>query len=538
MFLRLFNRLIVILIIKTSYNYVFIYFLIHFLIYSLSQNLKTLQKMKKLILSLAAAMAIVSCSKNDDIPQENVEQQTELLTKDQINSKIQESIDTKGDFFWTDTDAHTIWSAVKHGDNMLTIGYGNSADEFQKNSSSDLIKDDIIKLVRTIENTNNSTKGKDELYVDQTLNIIDIKVDNKETIEALLKDSRVRYLEPATYKLETQDGVSKSGEGFGCGYSSRTLSSSDYRTIAPGARVPWNFDIHNIPSAWNYSTGRGITVAVIDSGLSPDQKWMNQYFNDGYSSGRTVQKYGTYVDSWWAWSNNYDGVNDKCGHGTSMASVATAPRNNDNLPVGVAYNANLVTYRAVQNVLIDDYHEKRGVAEALTAIGNRSDIKIVSMSIGSPFSSSRVADAIRYAYNRGKLIIAAGGTSTSVTNWYGVIFPANMNETVAVTGLKEGRYTRCGNCHSGSKIDFTIEMERNSGNFVPVLSYYNGASNYVGGSSVATATTAGIAALVWARNPGWSRSQVLDKMKRAGEFYPNRNSSFGYGNIDALKAVQ
>ncbi|WP_132793193.1 S8 family peptidase [Tenacibaculum skagerrakense] len=494
--------------------------------------------MKKLILSLAAAMAIVSCSKNDDIPQENVEQQTELLTKDQINSKIQESIDTKGDFFWTDTDAHTIWSAVKHGDNMLTIGYGNSADEFQKNSSSDLIKDDIIKLVRTIENTNNSTKGKDELYVDQTLNIIDIKVDNKETIEALLKDSRVRYLEPATYKLETQDGVSKSGEGFGCGYSSRTLSSSDYRTIAPGARVPWNFDIHNIPSAWNYSTGRGITVAVIDSGLSPDQKWMNQYFNDGYSSGRTVQKYGTYVDSWWAWSNNYDGVNDKCGHGTSMASVATAPRNNDNLPVGVAYNANLVTYRAVQNVLIDDYHEKRGVAEALTAIGNRSDIKIVSMSIGSPFSSSRVADAIRYAYNRGKLIIAAGGTSTSVTNWYGVIFPANMNETVAVTGLKEGRYTRCGNCHSGSKIDFTIEMERNSGNFVPVLSYYNGASNYVGGSSVATATTAGIAALVWARNPGWSRSQVLDKMKRAGEFYPNRNSSFGYGNIDALKAVQ
>lgn len=485
---------------------------------------------------MAIAMAIVSCSKNEDIPQENTTQQTELLTKEQINAKIQESIDLKGDFFWMETDAHTIWSAIKHGDNMLTIGYGDSKDEFQKGPKSDAIKDNLISLVRSLEKTT-SNKEKDELYVDATLNIIDIKVENKETVEALLNDERVRYLEPATYKLENEN--TRSGDGFGCGFASQNLNSADYRTVAPGARVPWNFDIHNIPAAWNYSTGRGVTVAVIDTGLSPNQRWMNQYFNDGYSSGRTVQKYGTFVDSWWAWSNNYDGVNDKCGHGTSMASAATAPRNNDNLPVGVAYNANLVSYRSVQNVLIDDYHEKRGVAEALTAIGNRSDINIVSMSIGSPFSSSRVRDAIRYAYNRGKLIFAAGGTSTSVTNWYGVIFPANMSETVAVTGIIEGQYKRCGNCHSGSKIDFTIEMERSgSGKTVPVLSSNDGAANYVGGSSVATATTAGIAALVWSKNPTWSRSQVLDKMKRAGEFYPNRNSSFGYGNIDALKAVQ
>lgn len=493
--------------------------------------------MKKFALSMALAMIVVSCSKNEDMPQENIEQQAELLTKEQIDNKIKESIDTKGDFFWMDTDALTIWSAVKHGDNMLTIGYGESKNEFQKGPKSDMLKNDLIALVRDLEGSMNNQKGKDDLYVDENLNIIDIRVENKATITALLNDERVRYLEPASYAL-TSD-INKSSEGFGCGFSSQNLNSADYRTVAPGARVPWNFDIHNIPAAWNYSTGRGVTVAVIDTGLSPNQRWMNQYFNDGYSSGRSLQKYGTFVDSWWAWSNNYDGVNDKCGHGTSMASAATAPRNNDNLPVGVAYNANLVSFRSVENVLIDDYHEKRGVAEALTAIGNRSDINIVSMSIGSPFSSSRVSDAIRYAYNRGKLIFAAGGTSTGATNWYGVIFPANMNETVAVTGLIEGQNKRCSNCHSGSKIDFTIEMERSgSGNNVPVLSSNDGAANYVGGSSVATATTAGIAALVWAKNPSWTRSQVLDKMKRAGENYPNRSSSFGYGNIDALKAVQ
>ncbi|SNR16717.1 S8 family peptidase [Tenacibaculum jejuense] len=498
--------------------------------------------MKKLLLTLAVAGAIVSCSTNDETTDQIVpEQQTELLSKSQINNLIKESLESSGDFNWMDTNAQTIWSAIQHGDNLLTIGYGGDPGQFQRNAASSNIKDNLINLVRSMESNDSTLSGRatDNLYVDENINVIDIKVENIATIEALLSNNTVRYLEPASYTLDTNEGLAaRSGEGFGCGFRSQNIASSDYRTVSPAARVPWNFDIHNIPAAWNYSTGRGVTVAVIDSGLSPEQRLMNQNFNTGQSSGRTVQKFGTYIDSIWPWSNNYDGVNDKCGHGTNMASVATAPRNGNNLPVGVAYNANLVTYRAVQNVLIDDYHEKRGVAEALTALGNRSDVKVISMSIGSPFGISRVRDAIKYAYNRGKMIIAAGGTSTSFTTWFGVIFPANMNETVAVTGLKEGRYVRCGNCHSGSKIDFTIEMERNSGNFVPVLSSYNGAARYVGGSSVATATTAGIAALVWSKNPTWTRAQVLDKMKRAGEFYPNRNSNFGYGNIDALKAVR
>ncbi len=496
--------------------------------------------MKRILLSLTMVAVLFSCSKNEEVPVQ--EQQQDQLSRKEINAKIKASIEATGDFLWSNADVHTIWSALQHGENLLTIGYGASKSEFQKSASSESIKNEIINLVNQIEGRESSSKEAKEYYADEVVNYIDIKVSNKETIATLLKDPRVRYIEPAAYSVfENNDEIQERSEGkSGCGYSSSNLASADYRTVAPGARVPWSFDAHNIPAAWNYSTGRGVTVAVIDTGLSPEQRWMNQYFNDGYSSGRSVQKYGTFVDSWWSWSNNYDGVNDKCGHGTSMASVATAPRNNDNLPVGVAYNANLVSYRAVENVVIDDYHEKRGVAEALTALGNRSDVKVISMSIGSPFSIGRVSDAVKYAYSRGKMIIAAGGTSTSFTTWYGVIFPASMSETVAVTGVKEGQYDNCDVCHTGSKIDFTIQMQRTNGtdNKVPILSYYDQQSNYVGGSSVATATTAGIAALVWAKNPSWSRSQVLNKLRQASDFYPNKNSEFGYGNIDALKAVQ
>ncbi|QTE22246.1 S8 family peptidase [Polaribacter cellanae] len=499
--------------------------------------------MKKIIISCILITAFFACSKEENFSIQ--EEQQEILTKEEINAKIEKSLKTTGDFKWTDTDAYTIWSALEHGNNILTIGYGTSKKHFKKSAISKNIKEEVLQLVYKYERKNNAAKSsKKEFYVDENINIIDISVKSIATVKALLKDKKVRYIEPADYhfysKRKNFQERSSSLSSSGCGFEEKTLALTDYTTVAPGAKVPWSFSAHNIPAAWNYSTGQGVTVAIIDTGLSPEQKWMNQYFNDGYSSGRTVQKYGTFVDSWWFWSNNYDGVNDKCAHGTSMASIATAPRNNDNLPVGVAYNANLVTYRAVENVFIDDYHEIRGISEALTALGNRRDVKVISMSIGTLFSIGKIKDAIKYAYSKGKMIVAAGGTSTKYTRWYGVIFPANMNETVAVTGVKEGSYSNCDVCHSGSKIDFTVQMQRSNStnNTVPVLSYYNKKENYVGGSSVATATTAGIAALVWAKHPTWTREQVLEKMRQSADFYPNKNSEFGYGNINALKAVQ
>jgi serine protease len=198
-------------------------------------------------------------------------------------------------------------------------------------------------------------------------------------------------------------------------------------------------------------------------------------------------------------------------------------------------------YRATSDVVINGSKEKKGVKNALVGAGNRSDVKVISMSIGDVFSSGTVKDGVRYAYNRGKLIVAAAGTSLTWTSWVGVIFPANMNETTAVTGIRDGSpMQRCNTCHDGSKVDFVAVMQRrsNTDRTSLTLSRSNNNPGYVGGSSAATATTAGIAALVWATNPSQSRSQVLNRMKQAASFYPGRNGSFGWGIIDANQAVR
>ena len=162
------------------------------------------------------------------------------------------------------------------------------------------------------------------------------------------------------------------------------------------------------------------------------------------------------------------------------------------------------------------------------------------MSIGDVFWSNKVADGVYYAYNRGKLLFAAAGTSLTWTNWWGVIFPATMSQTVAVTGVKEGYpLTRCSTCHDGSEVDFIVPMQRrnDNGRTSLTLAMSGNVPAYVGGSSAATATTAGVAALVWATSPGSSRNTILNRLKNAASIYPSRDSNFGWGMIDANYAV-
>ncbi|WP_042722277.1 S8/S53 family peptidase [Flavobacterium sp. B17] len=498
--------------------------------------------MKKNVFYLFMLFFIFTACNRDDLQNSaaNIEiAQKDPLSARQINEKINETIKTKGRFSWKESSDHFVWSAIFQGNKIASIGFGSSFDR-SLTPDNKAIEAEILKVIEQYEGKNDRIL----LSSDQYLNQMDVAIEKQETVIALRKMKNIRYVEPADYRYfenEKQFGnaAKSSSSSSGCGFESTALSTADYTTVSPNAKAPWSFTKHNIINAWSYSTGAGVTIGVIDSGVSPEQSLLGSSFNNGLSSGRSISKNGVYVDSVWPWSTGYDGSADQCGHGTSMASAMAAPRNNMGQPVGVAYNANLVTYRAASNVVLDGYHEQNGVKIAFTELGNNSNVKIISMSMGHIFSVGKIEDGVKYAYSKGKLIFCAGGTSTSFTNFVGVIFPAWMPETQAITGVKENTSNqKCDVCHSGDEIDFTYQMERASGNSIPVLSYYNGQTDYVGGSSVATASTAGIAALVWAKNPSWTRDQVLNKMRQSATYYPTPNSSYGYGNINVLQAVQ
>ncbi|KMQ58702.1 serine protease [Chryseobacterium angstadtii] len=498
--------------------------------------------MKKSVFYLLALFFVLnSCNNSDELQNEGPKTETvqkDPLTGKQINGEINSTIKNTGSFNWKNASDHLLWSAVFRGNRMVSIGFGSSANDFDRSLSADskAMEAEVLEVIKKYENA-----GQERFLLasDQYLNQIDVIIEKPETITALRKMKTIRYVEPGDYHyFEIENGLNpnakSSGSSSGCGFESTALNAADYTTTTPNARVPWAFTQHNIPNAWSHSTGAGVTIGLIDTGVSPEQTLLGSNFNTGASSGRTISKFGSYVNG-----STTDGPADQCGHGTKMAAVMAAPKNNAGLPVGVAYNANLITYRAAANVVLETSSEQNGVKTAFTDLANNTSVKIISMSMGHIFSVGKIEDGVKYAYSKGKLIFCAGGTSTSFTTFVGVIFPASMSETQAVTGVKEGTSNqKCDVCHSGSQIDFTFQMERSNGNTVPVLSYYNNQADYVGGSSVATAATAGIAALVWSKNPSWTREQVLNKMRQSATYYPTVNSSYGYGNINVLKAVQ
>lgn len=502
--------------------------------------------MRKSITFFLLLLLIAACTKEEEnlikpsIKDAEIIQELDPMSPSEINAYIKSEIENTGSFEWNNASDHLLWSASVHGNNIITIGYGVDAYSNHKSSENISIKNKFIDKINKLETNINKSDKETLLYDDGVLNYIDVIILDLETVKEIRKEDNIRYIEPSGYNFFSYEQTSKSGSG--CSTDAASVNTNDYRTVSPGCLVPWTFDNHNITQAWAYSTGENITVGLVDTGVSDYQSLLGSSFSDGIStSSRYVYKYGTYVDSWLPWATTTDGYHDKCGHGTSMAATIASPRNDNSMPVGVAYNCNLISYRATEDVVLDGYQEQKGVANAITNLANTSSVKIISMSIGHIITIGKISDAIIYAYSKGKLIFAAGGTSTWFTNWVGVTFPASMSETVAVTGITdEYGYEECEICHTGVKIDFTVIMERyyDTNRHSVCLGYYNNQIDYVGGSSVSTAFTAGIAALVWSKYPSWSRDQILTKLKQSADFYPNKDSNFGYGNIDALAAVQ
>ena len=505
--------------------------------------------MKKFTLIVAGiAFLLAGCSKKEEpfmiLPAENVLKEKsnpaavpdgEAYSKSKVDGFVKQTLEERNDFHWEWVELRMLWSALQSGDHSLAIGYkpaetgdiSNTIHELnirtgEWKSVHDALIDFIVKELSAATGT--PIKWEDILVEDDPiLPILTIKLTNKTVLTRLYNLKNVRYLEPLDYYPEETER-----SGSGCDGSTTTVNSSDWTTITPNCKQPWNYASTNIPAAWNISTGTGVTIGVIDAGISSSQSLLGLNFNNGLSTGRTITTDYTIGTSAYT----------TCAHGTSMSGLAAGARNNLNSSIGVAYNANLHFIRGCNDVVLESSAEKTGVKNALVKMGDLPAVKIVSMSVGSPFSSSVLEDGVNYAYGRGKMLFAAAGTSFSWTSWWGVVYPAALTKCVAITGVKENGNT-CASCHDGSQVDFTIPMERNNNSNRNTVSLAPNGFNptYAGGSSCATAMSAGIAGLIWSARPTLTREQVLNALKTTSQNYPSINSSRGYGNINAGAAV-
>jgi type VII secretion-associated serine protease mycosin len=278
----------------------------------------------------------------------------------------------------------------------------------------------------------------------------------------------------------------------------------------------WYLDAMDASGMWKLSTGEGVKVAVIDSGVNPETPSLK-----GQVLVDEVPK-----------AVAYHATRDFNSHGTSMAELIAGTGAGGGLK-GLAPGAKIVPYRVQgEGMKGEELTKSASVAQAVRAAAD-TDVKIINMSLGSPYTYPGEEEAIKYAYSKGKLLFAAVGNEAEKKN--PISYPAAYPYVVGVAAADE--HGKVGNfSQHGNYIDLA-----SPGLDVPTWcdtkfrSYCDGE-----GTSMASAITSGSAALIWSAHPNWTANQVLRTLiDTAGRDWPkDRPSNYlGYGLIRPKRVV-
>ncbi|MCJ7424386.1 S8 family serine peptidase [Candidatus Bathyarchaeota archaeon] len=268
--------------------------------------------------------------------------------------------------------------------------------------------------------------------------------------------------------------------------------------------------------AWNATLGNSsILVAVIDSGID----YTHPDLAANYASGGRD------------WVNNDEDPMDDYNHGTKVAGIIAAVTNNE---IGIAGLAQV-------KVMAEKIFDNEGVGyvdDVVSAIYHATDqgAKIISMSLSTEYNVSLLYDAVKCAYEKGVLLVAAAGNQASDAKRY----PAAYDEVIAVTATNSSDnpadFTNFGDwvelAAPGVDIFTTDLLDEN---LPPDYQYYRWGS----GTSFACPHVSGLAALVWSEFPNANRDWVRARLRETADDLgnPGFDNYYGYGRINARKAI-
>lgn len=281
----------------------------------------------------------------------------------------------------------------------------------------------------------------------------------------------------------------------------------------PVREEQWQLEELNARTAWRTSTGRGVVVAVIDSGVDGSHPDL---------AGQVLPGLDLVTP------DGADGP-DPVGHGTTVAGLIAGRADDDRGVVGLAPDARILPVRVLDDE--NRYDDAMIVAKGVRwAVDNGA--RVINLSLGGGGDSPALAAALDYAFARDVVVVACTGnlaTSNSPKVWY----PAREPGVLAVAGLDRNSQ----NLWSGSITGHQTVLS------APATALYGARTNggywRVQGTSFAAPLVAATAALVRARYPHLSAGDVVNRLiTTARDLGPTgRDDRFGYGLVDPVAAL-
>ncbi|MFJ7065357.1 S8 family serine peptidase [Streptomyces sp. NPDC101115] len=288
----------------------------------------------------------------------------------------------------------------------------------------------------------------------------------------------------------------------------------------------WHLTSMHAEEIWQRSTGKGVTIALIDTGVKAVPEL----------SGRLVG------------GSDFPGAGtagNKNGGTTAAAVIAGTGKGpgGQESAYGLAPGVKIMPlnisdgYTGKGSLADQEKAVNAGLAPALRHAAD-SDAKIISVSVSLPIlafdTSPEVRDAVAYAMAKGKLVFAGVGYASYLDDQV-VNSPASLPGVVGVTAI-DSKLTRIKGTGVGQNVDIAAPGTE-------IVSACAGSTGLCRTKSteVAAALAAASAALVWSEHPDWTRNQVLRVLLNtiAG---PSdgavRNDFIGYGAVRPLRALK
>jgi subtilisin family serine protease len=252
--------------------------------------------------------------------------------------------------------------------------------------------------------------------------------------------------------------------------------------------------------------GQGVRVAVIDTRIDASHPAL---------AGRLAGE----IDVIGA------GAPDPGRHGTALAGIIAA----DGRLRGIAPSVQLLSVRA----FTPDKRSPGSGSSTSDKIARAIDLavdqgsRVLNLSFAGP-RDPIVGRMIRRSVERGAVVVAAVGNDGEERTR----FPAAFDEVIAVTAT-DARDRLYAQANRGAFVGVAAPG-------VDIVTTGPGGSvQSLSGTSMATAYVSGLAALLLERNPGLSPAEVRKRIEASAVDLgsPGRDSQFGSGRVDALKAV-
>jgi membrane-anchored mycosin MYCP len=294
-----------------------------------------------------------------------------------------------------------------------------------------------------------------------------------------------------------------------------TIALGDGACVYPAPWIPgtpWALQRVLLDQLWRYGEGKGVRVAVIDTGVD-DRNAQLKGAVDTADGVDLIDHAG-------------HGTDDEDGHGTEVAGIIAArPRKGTGF-VGLAPQSTIIPIRQNQDGSgsVDDI--ATGINDAVAR-----HAQVINISQGSDDPpTTGLQNAVKRALNAGVVVVASAGND-GANGAAHTVYPAALPGVLAV-GASDRDDDKADFSQAGGYVGVSAPG-------VDMISDVPGVGQCVdSGTSFAAPYVAGVAALIRGKHPTWTVRQVVAEIEETAE-RPGRGRSdaLGWGVVDPVKAL-